>query len=100
MKDIFEGLYESKGEQEFDRLLNNFRDKWLAIEVKYTRNEPAGKFVSYFDEYKATSMKHKMTKFAQRQGGIDYTYWQNPIEWSNHVAKSEIDANSETRATG
>ena len=67
MKDIFEDLYKSKDEEEFDRLLNDLRDQWLAIEVKYTRNEPPGKFVAYFDEHKTRSMKLKMLKVARVQ---------------------------------
>ena len=92
-EDIFETLYNCKNEQEFDSELKELKDKWMEIEVRYTRNEPPGQ---YFEQYKANSMKFKITSCAQNKAGLTYDYWQNPIEWSNHIMKSEINENSES----
>ena len=67
----------------------------MEIEVRYTRNEPPGQFLQYFEKYKAISLKFKATRHVQNKAGLTYDYWQNPIEWSNHISKSEINENSE-----
>ena len=95
-EDIFETMYNCKDEQEFDSELEKLRDKWMEIEVRYTRNEPPGQFFQYFEQFKANAMKFKTTRYAQNKAGLTYDYWQNPIEWSNHIAKSEINENSES----
>ena len=95
-EDIFETLYNCKDEQEFDSELEKLRDKWMEIEVRYTRNEPPGQFLQYFEQFKANAMKFKTTRYAQNKAGLTYDYWQNPIEWSNHITKSEINENSES----
>ena len=41
-KDIFGTLYNCKDEQEFDSELEKLINKWMGIEVRYTRNEPPG----------------------------------------------------------
>ena len=48
-KDIFETLYNGKDKQEFDSELEKLRDKWMEIEVRYTKNEPPGQFLQYFE---------------------------------------------------
>ena len=95
-EDIFETLYNCKDEQEFDSELEKLRDKRMEIEVRYTRKEPPGQFLQYFEQYKTNSMKFKTPRFAQNKAGLTYDYWQNPIEWSNHITKSEINQNSES----
>ena len=64
-EDIYETLYNCKDEQEFDKELEKLRDKWMQIEVGYTKNEPPAQFLQYFQQYKANSMKFKTTKYAQ-----------------------------------
>ena len=49
-EDIFETLYNRKDEQEFDSELEILRDKWMEIELRYTRNEPPGQFLQYFEQ--------------------------------------------------
>ena len=53
-------------------------------------------FLKYFEQYKANQIKFKTTRYAQNKAGLKYDYWQNPIEWSNHIMKSEINENSES----
>ena len=95
-EDIYETLYNCKDEQEFDKELEKLRDKWMQIEVGYTKNEPPAQFLQYFQQYKANSMKFKTTKYAQNKAGLTYDYWQNPVEWFNHITKSKIKENSES----
>ena len=73
-KDIFETLYNCKDEQEFDSELEKLRDKWMDIEVRYTRNEPPGQFLQYFEKYKVNSMKFKKTSCAKNKAGPIYDY--------------------------
>ena len=95
---MFEALYNCKDEQEFDSELEKLREKWMELwmEVSYTRNDPPGQFLQYFEQYKANSMKFKISRYAQNKAGLTFDYWQNPIEWSNHITKSEINENSES----
>ena len=95
-EDIFETLYNCKDEQDFDSELQKLRDKWMEIKVRYTRNEPPGQFLQYFEKYKTISLKFKATRHVQNKAGLTYDYWQNPIEWSNHISKSETNENSES----
>ena len=95
-KDISETLCNCKDEQEFDSELQKLRDKWMEIEVRYTRNEPPGQFLQYFEQYMVNSMKFEKTSCAKNKAGPTYEYWQNPTEWSNHTSKSEINENSES----
>ena len=44
-KDKFEALCNYKDEQGFDSELEKLRDKWMEIEVRYTRNEPPSQFL-------------------------------------------------------
>ena len=69
-KDIFETLYNYKDEQEFDSELEKLRYKWMEIEVRYTRNEPPGQFLQYFEQYKVNSMKFKKTSCTSFQKGF------------------------------
>ena len=41
-------------------------------------------------------MKFKTARYTQNKAGLTY-YWQNQIGWSNHILKSEINENSESR---
>ena len=86
---MFETLYNFKDEQEFDSELEKLREKWMETEVSYTRNEPPGQFLQYFEQYKANSMKFKISRYVQNKPGLTFDYWQNPIEWSNHITKSK-----------
>ena len=95
-EDIFETMFNCKNEKEFDSELEKLRDKRMEIEVRYTRKEPPGQFLQYFEQYKANSMRFKTPRFAQNKAGLTYDYWQNPIEWFNHITKSEINENSES----
>ena len=65
-KDIFETLHNCKDEQECDSELEKLRDKWMEIEVRYTRNEPPGQLLQYFEQYKANSIKFKKTRYAKK----------------------------------
>ena len=41
-------------------------------------------------------MKFKVTNtFLQKKNKIDYNFWQNPIEWSNHISESELNEHFE-----
>lgn len=51
--------------------------------------------MKYFETYKANFIKFNLTHVAQKKSGNDYDYWQNPIEWPNHMSKSAINENSE-----
>ena len=62
----------------------------------FTKNEPPGQFLQYFQQYKANSMKFMTTKYAQSKAGLTHDYWQNPIEWFNHITKPKIKENSES----
>ena len=73
-KDIFETVYNCKDEQEFDSELEKLRDKWMEIEVRYTRNEPPGQFLQYFEKYKVNSMTFKKTSCAKNKAGPIYDY--------------------------
>ena len=89
-------MYNCKDEQEFDSELEKLTDKWIKIEVRYTRNELPGQFLQYFEQYKVNSMKFKKTNCAKNKAALTYDYWQNPIEWSNHTSKSEINESLES----
>ena len=91
-------MYNCKDEQEFGGELEKLRDKWMEIEMTYTRNELPSQFLQYFEQYKANSIKFKTTRYAPNKAGLTYGYSQNPIEWSNHILKSEINENSESRS--
>ena len=71
-EDIFEILCNCKDEQEFDSELEELRDKWIEIEMRYTRNEPPSQFFQCFEQYKANSMKFKTTRYAQNKAGLTY----------------------------
>ena len=67
----------------------------MELEIKHTINVLSGQFLKYFETYKAIYMTFKVTLLAQKKAGTNYGYWWNPIEWSNHILKSETNENSE-----
>ena len=71
-EDIFETLHNCKDEQEFNSELGKLRDKWMEVEVRYTRSEPPDQFLQYFEQYKANSMKFKTTRYAQKKAELAY----------------------------
>ena len=85
LDDIFIDLYESTSEKDYEDKLVPIKEKWLEIENRFTRTDPPEQFVTYFENNKHNSIKHKMTKFIRERVNIRGDYWQNPVEWANHV---------------
>ena len=71
-EEILETLHNCKDEQEFNSELEKVRDKWMEIEVRYTRNEPPDQFPQYFELYKANSTKFKTTRYAHKKAELAY----------------------------
>lgn len=38
-------------------------DKWMDLEVKYTRNDVPDQFIQYFEKYRADLLKFKTTQY-------------------------------------
>lgn len=66
------------------------KEKWYGIETKLTRNDPTDQFVKYFEKHKNAAIEFKLTKFARKRACLKRDYWQNIIEWQNHLVKEEI----------
>lgn len=96
--DIFGGdnktskcLVECETSEEFDDMVDAFKDKWTDLELRFTRNKPADKFVKYFVKCKENAIKNKISKICLQKIGLTEFWGQNPIEWLNFLSKDEIN---------
>ena len=85
------GLVSCRSDSEFDEMLQNLMKKWADIEKEYV-NDPKSKFSDYFIKNKAEKIKSKLTKSVRDKINFAGDYYQNCIEWSHYMTKSEIDA--------
>ena len=90
MNGIFTDLYNCLDVNTYENKLTELKERWLEIETRFTRNEPTDQFVKYFEKHKNEAIKFKLTKFARKRACLKRVYWQNIIEWQNHLVKEEI----------
>ena len=79
--------------------LTELKDRWLEIETRFTRNGSPDQFVKYFKKHKNEAIKFKLTKFARKRACLMGDYWQNSIEWQNHLVKEEIKSRNKNKKT-
>lgn len=89
MDDIFITLYNCET-KDYDDIVTDLKKKWKLIETKYTRNEKEKTFVNYFEKNKEVTFKNKLIKSARNSAHLTDDYWQNPVEWANHLVKDEL----------
>ena len=61
-----DSLINSESFEDFDQKVELLKDKWVQIEKDFTRNDPAGKFVRYFEKHKQAAIREKMTKLIRK----------------------------------
>ena len=91
MDDIFKTLYNCE-KKNYDQIVTSMKEKWSRIEAKFTINRGENTFVNYFEKNKQTTFKNKLIKSAREMAHLKSDYWQNPVEWSNHLVKDELRA--------
>ena len=99
MNGIFTDLYNCLDVNTYENKLTELKERWLEIETRFTRNEPTDQFVKYFEKHKNEAIKFKLTKFARERACLKGDYWQNPIEWQNHLVKEEIRSRNKSEKT-
>ena len=82
------GLVSCRSDSEFDEMLQSLMKKWADIEIEYI-NDPQSKFSDYFIKNKA---HQKLTENVGDKISFTGDYYQNCIEWSHDMRKSETDA--------
>ena len=83
------GLVSCQSDSEFDEILQNVMRMWVNIEKKCIK-DPKSKFSYCFIRNKADKIKSKLTKSAPDKINFDGNYYQNCVESSHYITKSEI----------
>lgn len=68
---ILNRLYNCNKEEEFDNEVKKLGNKWVGMEVKYTRNVTPGQFLKYFATY-ITFFRKKKPELIVLNGQIIY----------------------------
>ena len=94
MEDIFgeKGLINEESIEDHNERLVSFIEKWNEIEKYHTKNDPPGKFATYFLKFKAELLRSYVTKPIPDGAAYKGDCTQNYIEWVNFLSKNEIDA--------
>ena len=86
------GLINEGSLEDYDDRLVSLIEKWNEIEKYHTKNDPPGKFATYFMKFEAELLRSKVAKPIRDGAGYKGDYTQFCIERVNFLSKNEIDA--------
>ena len=86
------GLINEESLEDYDERLVSLIEKWNEIEKYHTKNDPPGKFATYFMKFKAKLLRSKVVKPIRNGAEYKGDYTENCIEWVNFLSKNKIDA--------
>ena len=90
LEDIFreKGLINEESLEDYDDRLVSVIEKWNEIEKHHTKNDPPGKFATYFMKFKAELLRSKIAKPIRDGAGYKRDYTQFCLERVNFLSKN------------